>query len=196
MSNLDTEDKIIKAATKLFAEKGFEGVRTKEIAKCAGISEVTLFKYFPRKEILYMKVSDPKFKITRLDIIIKENKDNCIKDILKKVVIAIVNDFYDNKDIIKMNIKATKKIMKNMKKLKSEYFEDPIYELLLPVFIENSKNGVIKDSPELACKILIKSVKGICMELIFEEASKKEILKTINSFINIYFDGILIKKER
>jgi AcrR family transcriptional regulator len=45
----DTRRRILVTAAKLFAENGYEGVRTKEIAKASKISEVTLFKYFPKK---------------------------------------------------------------------------------------------------------------------------------------------------
>src|SRR5256712_3628173 len=40
---------IIAAAASLFAQKGFNGTTTREIAKTAGISEALLFRYFPTK---------------------------------------------------------------------------------------------------------------------------------------------------
>ena len=40
---------IITAAASLFAQKGFNGTTTREIAKTAGISEALLFRYFPTK---------------------------------------------------------------------------------------------------------------------------------------------------
>jgi len=44
---------IIRVASNLFAEKGFNGARTKEIAELAGVSEALIFKYFRNKEELY-----------------------------------------------------------------------------------------------------------------------------------------------
>jgi len=44
---------IIDAALKLFAEKGFSGTRTREIAELAGISETLIFQHFRTKEDLY-----------------------------------------------------------------------------------------------------------------------------------------------
>ena len=41
------------AALRLFAQKGFSGTRTKEIAKKAGISEALIFQHFKTKEGLY-----------------------------------------------------------------------------------------------------------------------------------------------
>jgi len=44
---------ILQAALDVFAEKGFQGAKTREIAKLAGVSETLLFRYFPTKEDLY-----------------------------------------------------------------------------------------------------------------------------------------------
>jgi AcrR family transcriptional regulator len=50
---------IIKAVRSVFAEKGFYGTTTRELADAAGVSEALLFKHFPTKEALYaaMQVS-------------------------------------------------------------------------------------------------------------------------------------------
>jgi len=44
---------IIKAVRRVFAEKGFHGTTTRELAESAGISEALLFKHFPTKESLF-----------------------------------------------------------------------------------------------------------------------------------------------
>src|SRR5262245_47908348 len=44
---------IIKAVRRLFAEKGFDGSTTRELADAAGVSEALLFKHFPNKEALF-----------------------------------------------------------------------------------------------------------------------------------------------
>src|ERR1700741_2057177 len=44
---------IIKAVRRLFADKGFHGTTTRELAEAAGVSEALLFKHFPNKEALY-----------------------------------------------------------------------------------------------------------------------------------------------
>ena len=51
-----TEDAIIEAASKLFAEKGYDGTRTLEIAKRAGANEALITRYFGGKEGLLKAV--------------------------------------------------------------------------------------------------------------------------------------------
>src|SRR5437667_5785994 len=50
---------IIHAVRKVFAEKGFHGTTTKELADAAGVSEALLFKHFPTKEALYSAMHSP-----------------------------------------------------------------------------------------------------------------------------------------
>ena len=50
LSGRDRRSQIIDVALTLFAEKGFAGTRTKEIAEAAGISETLIFQHFKTKD--------------------------------------------------------------------------------------------------------------------------------------------------
>jgi AcrR family transcriptional regulator len=55
-TRLNSEERraaIIQAVQRVFAEKGFDGTTTRELAEEAGVSEALLFKHFPNKEALY-----------------------------------------------------------------------------------------------------------------------------------------------
>jgi AcrR family transcriptional regulator len=47
---------ILQAAIQLFARKGFQGTKTKEIAEAAGINEALIFRDFQTKEKLYCAI--------------------------------------------------------------------------------------------------------------------------------------------
>jgi len=53
------EAAILEAATRLFGERGLEATRTADIASAAGVTERTLFRYFPTKRDLYRRVMFP-----------------------------------------------------------------------------------------------------------------------------------------
>lgn len=52
----EKEKDILRAGETLFGERGFEGTTTAEIAKAAKVTERTLFKYFPTKKDLYIRI--------------------------------------------------------------------------------------------------------------------------------------------
>src|SRR5580692_754556 len=56
IAKLSSEERraaILKAVRRVFAEKGFDGTTTRELADAAGVSEGLLFKHFPNKEALF-----------------------------------------------------------------------------------------------------------------------------------------------
>jgi len=60
-----TRARIAEAATRLFLERGFDAVTVAEVAREAGVSAVTVFKHFPRKEDLYLDRDDDARELLR-----------------------------------------------------------------------------------------------------------------------------------
>jgi AcrR family transcriptional regulator len=58
LSSEDRRAAIIKSVRRVFAEKGFDGTTTRELADAAGISEGLLFKHFPKKEALFTAMQE------------------------------------------------------------------------------------------------------------------------------------------
>jgi AcrR family transcriptional regulator len=57
---------IIAAAAALFADRGFKGTTTKEIARACGCSEALVFKHFPTKRALYEAILAEKAPFSEL----------------------------------------------------------------------------------------------------------------------------------
>lgn len=63
MDKITSEEKIIRAADKLFTQKGYAATKTREIAEEAGTNLALLNYYYGSKENLYKKVVQEKFRI-------------------------------------------------------------------------------------------------------------------------------------
>jgi AcrR family transcriptional regulator len=59
---VNTREKILETAVKLFSEKGFNGTTTKEISELAGVNEALIFRYFSTKRDLYSAIIERKIK--------------------------------------------------------------------------------------------------------------------------------------
>lgn len=86
---VNREDEIVKAAIKVFSDKGFDGSTTNEIAKEAGIAEGTIFRYFKtKKDILHrimLKIVDivgSTIIIEPVVRIIENNRDKDEREVL------------------------------------------------------------------------------------------------------------------
>ena len=58
LSGEERRHAIVEAVRGVFADKGFDGTTTRELAKAAGVSEALLYKHFPSKESLYAAMLD------------------------------------------------------------------------------------------------------------------------------------------
>lgn len=58
LSRPERREAIVDAALQVFSRLGYRGATTRELARAAGVTEVTLFRHFPSKEDLYAAVLD------------------------------------------------------------------------------------------------------------------------------------------
>ncbi|MBC7766252.1 MAG: TetR/AcrR family transcriptional regulator [Hyphomonadaceae bacterium] len=90
----EKEGRILDAACKIFALKGFSATTTNEIAKEAGIAEGTIFRYFKTKKHLLhgllkqlVHIMADRIAIPPIEKILSQTQGKAIKDILKEVMI-------------------------------------------------------------------------------------------------------------
>jgi AcrR family transcriptional regulator len=60
-----TRARILEAAHWMFLERGYDAVTVAEVAREAGVSSVTVFKHFPRKEDLFLDRTDDAVELLR-----------------------------------------------------------------------------------------------------------------------------------
>ncbi|MGX6608073.1 TetR/AcrR family transcriptional regulator [Micromonosporaceae bacterium Da 78-11] len=60
-----TRAKILAVAARLFLERGYDAVTVAEVAREAGVSSVTVFNHFPRKEDLFLDRADDAVDLLR-----------------------------------------------------------------------------------------------------------------------------------
>ncbi len=114
MEPLTTEQKIIKAASKLFTQKGYAATKTREIAEEANINLALLNYYFGSKERLYKEVvknnlgmllevmipilSDEKVSLKEKVVTIAENYTQLLLE-HEELPIFILNEWTVNEDL-------------------------------------------------------------------------------------------------
>jgi AcrR family transcriptional regulator len=60
-----TRARIVEASHWMFLERGYDAVTVAEVAREAGVSSVTVFKHFPRKEDLFFDRTDEAIEVLR-----------------------------------------------------------------------------------------------------------------------------------
>lgn len=62
----ETEARILASAAGMFANFGYNGVSTRDIASGAGVNEVTIYRHYARKRDLYVAVLDAELQQVKL----------------------------------------------------------------------------------------------------------------------------------
>ena len=94
--------KTIEAAIKLFAKQGYHGTSTLQIAKEAGVSQATVFKYFKTKEDLLYSIIVPIIPKLFLDFLKRTQNTNSLEELISYAVEDRMVFLKENKDTIKI----------------------------------------------------------------------------------------------
>ncbi|MGC8674136.1 MAG: TetR/AcrR family transcriptional regulator [Thermoprotei archaeon] len=92
-----TEEKILKAAVRVFAKKGFDTATTDEIASKSGVSKGTVFLYFKRKDALIERVALASVPFAEVEEALKKRYSSP-EELLFDVGMAFLNK-YKNEDL-------------------------------------------------------------------------------------------------
>ncbi|PSN12618.1 TetR/AcrR family transcriptional regulator [filamentous cyanobacterium CCP5] len=57
VKEVDTQTKILQAAQRLFAHRGYGGTTTRDLAQAAGVAEGTLFRHFENKKAILVEIA-------------------------------------------------------------------------------------------------------------------------------------------
>ena len=101
LSSEARKEQIIQSALSVFIEKGFSGTTTAELAKAAGISELTLFRHFSSKqEIFHAGVEPILFESLTNDMPVIEGKIGV--EALSNILFKRIKFLADHRGIIKL----------------------------------------------------------------------------------------------
>lgn len=96
--------KVILAALDLFSNRGFHATTTAAIAKRAGVSEGTIYKYFRSKEDLLSSLLIPLIVQLRDNFFIRFNDYSNLSDLIDFVIQDRLEFVEDNFEVIKLSI--------------------------------------------------------------------------------------------
>ena len=133
----ETEQKILDAALKIFSQKGYDGAKTKIIAKESGFSEVTLFNRFKTKRNLYNMVAAQYICKINQDFgyLLRDYKFENPRDFLNIFINDLAKVFDDNFEFIHLTVEEASKSF--------ESFENEFIDLLSKYIEKNIQNDKI-----------------------------------------------------
>jgi TetR/AcrR family fatty acid metabolism transcriptional regulator len=155
MKSPDKHRKIIRAATKVFAKKGFFNARISDIAKEAKVADGTIYLYFNNKFDILLSVFEQEIgKLIDQVTLLLEREDNP-NHRLEIFIINHLEEMRKNRylaEVIHIELRQTSKLIREYRKNKfSEYLD-----IIATIIEKGQQEGIFRPDikPELAKQIL------------------------------------------
>lgn len=195
-SRAETRDKILIAAIKHFAQKGYHGAKTADIARDSGVAEGTVFKYYStKKDILRGVLSKIVHEIIP-NIVLTMDGDFSKALEAEKPKEAVVGFIRERIVSVNNNIDAFKILVNEIQyhdDIKNEYlgqFIPKVVRSLEGFYLRCVEKGVFRDiNPHTAARSFL----GMLAMIVLETNVLKRNLdlnKELNSVLDIYMNGV------
>lgn len=149
--NADKHQRIIKAATKIFAKKGFFHAKVSDIAKEANVADGTIYLYFENKDDILISLFEEQMRAVLENMIeeISGEKETVKK--IEKFALTHLRLIELNKNMAEIIQVELRQSTKFMKEYKNESFLQYL-NLIGDIIREGQEKGIIRKSviPDIA----------------------------------------------
>lgn len=191
---LPTRDKILETALRLFSRNGYLGATTREIAREAGVAEVTLFRHFPSKEALFGEVINRYSFLPALKGILPEVRDRSYEEALTIIARQFIESLTLKKDLVKIMNSEMQRYPEKIRTIHHAII-DGIFKALASYFSEMQKKGVLRSfDPEAAARAflgMLFSYFNVEEILLHKKFRQVDMDATVKGFIDIFMRGTI-----
>lgn len=191
-----TRVRILDAALKLFSKEGYLGATTREIAREAGIAEVTLFRYFPSKEKLFEQVINKYSFLPQLKGLLPEVMGMPYEGALKVIAERFLETLMLRKDMIKIMHSEIQRYPEKIHKIYLAFIDEG-YKTIASYFSIMQKKGMLRDfDTEFAARAFLGmffsyfNVEEILMRRKYRRPDDLNT-RIISSFVDIFARGTM-----
>jgi len=186
-NNYEKYYRIIDAATKIFAEKGFFQAKVSDIAREARVADGTIYLYFENKDDILISLFEEQMKVVLEDMRAQVLKE---KDAIKKIeqfAIAHLKLIELNKNVAEIIQVELRQSSKFMKEYKNEQFMQYL-NLIGDIIREGQEKGIFKKEiiPDIAKRAFFGALDEMSRFWVLSSRKKYDI-ETAAKQISEYF---------
>jgi TetR/AcrR family fatty acid metabolism transcriptional regulator len=191
----DTEKyyRIIEAATKIFADKGFFQAKISEIAKEAQVADGTIYLYFENKDDILISLFEEQMQSVLDNMVSSLSKEDDPVKKLEMFALAhlqLIERHKDMAEIIQVEIRQSSKFMKEYKNEKFAQYLD-----LIGAIIEQGKEkGIFKKEviPGVAKRAFFGALDEMSRFWVLSIHRKYDIQTTARQISEFFLEGIKV----
>jgi TetR/AcrR family fatty acid metabolism transcriptional regulator len=192
----DKRERILKAAIKVFARKGFYAARVSEIAKAAGVADGTIYLYFRNKDDVLTSVFES--RITRLVEVLREivGGGGSFEERFTRIVelqLGVLDGRRDLAEVVTVNLRQSSKLLKQ--------FAAPFFvqylEVMAGLIAEAQREGTVRDdvSPRLVARSLWGAIDGIALTWAIGGGEVGQLARAAPQVASLFLEGLRARSE-
>ncbi|MBW1704086.1 MAG: TetR/AcrR family transcriptional regulator [Deltaproteobacteria bacterium] len=183
--------KIIEAATKVFAKKGFYKAKISEIAREAEVADGTIYIYFENKDDILICLFEEQMKAVLDNMVIRISEEDDPVKKLEKFALAHLQLVEQNKnmaEIIQVEVRQSSKFMK-------EYRNEPFVqylELIADIIRQGQKEGLFRKEiiPGVAKRAFFGALDEMSRFWVLSSRRQYDIKTAAQQISGYFLDGI------
>ncbi|MEH2418366.1 TetR/AcrR family transcriptional regulator [Nostoc sp.] len=195
-SEAQTRTRILEAAQRLFASKGFDGTTTRDLAQTAGIAEGTLFRYFPNKKAILVEVATSGWVEILTDLLTELSEMGSYKAIAQVMRRRIWN-FQKNADLMRICFMEVQFHPDLRDRIQLEVITK-MTDVGEAFFQTAMDKGIYRQmDAKLIAKVFLGmfAIAGFSNNTIIEpDASPEQMLQMAEGLADIFLNGVLVKE--
>ena len=196
-SETQTRIRILQAAQRLFAAKGFEGTTTRDLAQTAGVAEGTLFRHFANKKAILVEVATSGWVDILTDLLTELSEMGSYKAIAQVMCRRMWN-LQKNADIMRVCFMEVQFHPDLRDRIQTEVI-DKMTAVAEAFFQTAIDKGIYRQmDAKLGAKVFLGlfAIAGFSDNTLIEpNASPQEMQKMAEGLADIFLNGVLAKEE-
>jgi len=195
-SETQTRTRILQAAQRLFAAKGFEGTTTRDLAQTAGVAEGTLFRHFANKKAILVEVATSGWVDLLTDLLTELSEMGSYKAIAQVMCRRMWN-LQKNADIMRVCFMEVQFHPDLRDRIQTEVI-DTMTAVAEAFFQTAIDKGIYRQmDAKLGAKVFLGlfAIAGFSDSTLIEpNASPQEMQKMAEGLADIFLNGVLAKE--
>ncbi len=191
----DKRERILRAATKVFARKGFYATKVSEVAKAAGVADGTIYLYFKSKDDLLVSLFEDRIMLllATLDRALGERPTP--EERLRCVIemqLGLLEGERDLAEVITINLRQSTRLMKQYAAPKFALYLDTIAR----VIADGQKAGTFRAdvSPHIVARTIFGALDGITMTWALGKAEAGGLSRAATQVADVLLEGLLARR--
>jgi TetR/AcrR family transcriptional regulator, fatty acid metabolism regulator protein len=187
----DKRERILDAAVRVFARKGFHATRVSEVAKAAGVADGTIYLYFKSKDELLVSLFEDRVERLLAFLEAELPRAATASEKLRRVIelqLGLLEGERDLAEVVTVILRQSTKLMKQYAAPKFTAYLDAIGR----VVADGQAAGELRRdvSPHLAARAIFGALDGIAMTWALGKADRGGLVRASGQLAAIVLRGL------